>query len=258
MLLTGCGSPAAPVTDLASPSPSSSLQAAENAAGRVDAPPGLGGQERQAWLDRIERTVAVLVDSDLGPAVEGWDGRIVVELPDAGDYATLAGPGGAQAAAVTRCLGDGSRITVNPAIRDADADYLDSLVLHESVHVATGSACRDAPLWIEEGLAEWLTVAHHTSAEQSNRQWLTHELAGGLPAGLPDDQAFQGTAAEVSGGYALAVFAVDTAVGRLGHDRAMAYFAAPDEQTTRQLTDWYREGLRARLGPPSATANAPR
>ena len=91
MLLTGCGSPAAPVIALASPSPSSSLQAAENAAGRVDAPPGLGGQERQAWLDRIERTVAVLVDSDLGPAVEGWDGRIVVELPDAGDYATLAG-----------------------------------------------------------------------------------------------------------------------------------------------------------------------
>ncbi|MGC3954001.1 MAG: hypothetical protein QM804_07085 [Propionicimonas sp.] len=259
LLLAGCGSPDPSVPTPAAATPSVVLSPTDTAAGTVYAPADLDGDARRAWLERLRRTVGILADTDLGPADDDWDGRLAVELPQtSADYAALAGPAGAEAAAVTRCLGDGSRITINPAVRDTGADYLDALVLHEAVHAATGSACRPAPLWIEEGLAEWLTVQHHPAAAQTNQQWLTRELAGGLPSGLPEDAAFQGTAEQVSGGYALAVFAVDTAIGRLGQARAMAYFAAPDEPTTRQLTGWYLDGLRARLGPPAATASAPR
>lgn len=261
-LLAGCGLPGAVPSGAPSTAEAPAtvaLQAHDLPAGTIYAPAGLAAEEQQGWSKRIERAVAVLTATDLGPSDDDWTGRLVVELPGtAADYQTLAGPAGPLAAAVTRCRDGASRITVNPAIRQADPDYLDALVLHEAVHVATAAACRETPLWIEEGLAEWLTVHHHPAAERANREWLTRELAGGLPSGLPRDEDFQGPASQVSGAYALAVLAVEVAIGRLGQERAMAYFAAPDEATTGQIAAAYLDELRVRLSPPTATASAPR
>lgn len=256
-LLGGCSSAATTAT----PEPPVShtgrvaLVSSTTASGTLWAPEDLPSGEHRAWLDRLDRVVAILAGSDLEPLDREWDGRLVVELPaTAEDYTRLAGSGSDEAAAVTRCGDDGSPITVNPGIRSQDDDYLDSLLLHEAVHAATGSACVPGPLWIEEGVAEWLTTEHHELAREANRQWLDHELAAaGVPSGLPADAAFQGTAAQISGGYALATFAVATAVEHLGHQAAMAYFAAPDDATTDRIAGWYLAGLRARLDDPAVS-----
>ncbi len=245
-LLAGCAPSSAPTLE---EPPTGALEPTAVAGGTLYATAELVPAQRQAWLERIERSSAVVADAGLGSLDDDWDGQVIVELPvTTRDYTVLAGSGSDTAAAVTRCDPEGSRIAINPRVRAESADYLDSLLLHEAVHVATGSACTDAPLWIEEGLAEWLTAEHHAATQQANQQWLDHELAvGGLPTGLPADASFWGSADQVSGAYALAAFAVATAIEQLGQDQAMAFFAAPDESTTGQLTEWYLAGLRARL-----------
>ncbi|MCW5952467.1 MAG: hypothetical protein KIT69_09440 [Propionibacteriaceae bacterium] len=257
MLLVGCA-PAAvpPAAPTVAEQPSVTLEPTETAVGTLYAPADAAPDEQQAWLERIERTSGIVAGTDLGSLDDGWDGRIVVELPPSQpDYLALAGPDSGEAAATTRCDAEGSRITINPLIRSESSSYLDSLLLHEAVHAATGSACTDAPLWIEEGVAEWLTEQHDPATQHANRQWLDHELAAGLPAGLPPDSAFRGASAQISGAYALAAFAVAVAIEQLGQDQAMAYFAVPDERTTGRLTQWYLAGLRTRTLP---TASAQR
>lgn len=258
-LFVGCAPAAAPSIVPTIASPGTTLQSTETTAGVLHAPADLAPGEQRTWLERLDQTSATVLGSDLGPLDDGWDGRIIVELPPTQhDYLALAGPGGDGAAASTRCEAEGSRIAINPLVRAESSSYLDALLLHEAVHAATASACTDAPLWMEEGLAEWLTEQHDPATQQANRQWLAHELAAGLPSGLPADAAFRGTAAQVSGAYALAAFAVATAIERLGQAQVMAYLAAPDEPTTVRITEWYLAGLRARLVPPSASANAQR
>lgn len=240
VLLAGCGRVAPTTTGVAPVA----LQPIETDAGTLLAPADLAPAERTAWLDRLARTVASVDEADFGPLDDDWDGRLVVELPaTADDYAALAGADGAEAAAVTRCADGSSSITINPRVAAEGPGYLDALLLHEAVHAATGAGCADAPLWIEEGLAEWFAAQHDPAARDANQQWLDHELAAGLPAGLPQDADFAGTAAQVSGAYALAVFAVATAVEHLGHDPAMAYFADPDEATTARIIRWHLDGL---------------
>lgn len=261
-LLAGCAAPAAPspvpaatvsIGPTTGSSRSAELVPTTTAAGVLYAPADLDSAERQEWLDRIEWAAATLAEAELGPLDVGWDGQLVVELPTTqDDYLGLAGVGSGAAAATTRCDSDSSRIAINPVVRTESSSYLDSLLLHEGVHTATDAACTDSPLWIEEGLAEWLTAQHDPATQQANQQWLDYELASGLPSGLPMDASFGGSAAELSGAYALAVFAVATAIEHLGQDQAMAYFAAPDEQTTGRLTQWYLAGLQARL---AATAS---
>lgn len=259
-LLAGCAQPATPVVTPSPPTqaPPVELIATTTASGTLWAPVDLPTGRRHVWLERIDRTAAILADTDLSPLDDDWDARVVVELPSTTtDFTRLAGSDSGEAAAVTRCDAIGSRITINPRLGSAEPAYLDALLLHEAVHAATGAACRLTPLWIEEGLAEWVTVQHSPDAADTNRQWLDHALAtDGVPSGLPPDDAFQGTAAQLSAAYALAVFAVDTTVRKLGQPAAMAYFAAPDDPTTAKVTVWYLDGLAARL--PTATASASR
>lgn len=242
-LVAGCGTPVAEPVLVPSADPVA-LQPIDTDAGTLLAPAGIDPSRRTAWVDRMTRTIATLGAAGLGPLDDGWDGRLLVELPaTADDYAELAGADGHEAAAVTRCVAGASPITINPRIVTEKPDYLDGLLLHEAVHAATGSACTDAPLWVEEGLAEWLTAQYDPASQQANQQWLAHALTAGLPSGLPEDAAFTGTATQLSASYALAVFAVGTTVERLGHERAMAYFAAPDDATTARITQWYLDGL---------------
>lgn len=244
VLFAGCAAPVAPpAVPRAEPA---ALQPIETDAGTLLAPADIDPAERTAWLARLTRTVDTLGEADFGALDDDWDGRLVVELPaTVDDYTALAGADAGEAAAVTRCVDGASSVTINPQVEAEEPGYLDGLLLHEAVHAATGSGCTDAPLWIEEGLAEWFAAQHDPAAQEANQQWLDHELAAGLPTGLPQDAAFAGTSAQVSGAYSLAVFAVATTVGHLGHDPAMAYFAAPDDLTTSRITRWYLDGLRA-------------
>ena len=252
VLLTGCA-PASPVPSPTSdPTPASAdLTATTIPTGTLFAPAELGTDERQEWLERLARVATILETTDLGALDADWDGRLTLELPaDAAGYAALAGSGGQQSAAVTRCSDGASRITLNPRVGSLEAGYLDTLLLHEAVHAATGSACTDRPLWIEEGLAEWLAIQHDPTARGANQEWLDHHLVtSGVPTGMPADRQFEGTAAQLSEAYALATFAVTTTIEHLGTDAAMAYFAEPDAETTGRIAAWYLAALRAQYEP---------
>jgi len=217
----------------------------------VLAPPDLGEEARDAWLSRVESAQRTLAGTDFGPLDDGWDGELVVELPDtASHYQELAGAGVEDAAAVTRCPSEGARITINPVVATSGAGYLESLVLHEAVHVATGSSCGgEAPQWVEEGLAEWVASEHSGDALAANQAWVAAYLADhGVPEALPADAEFTADPDSVSAAYGLARLAVAVAVDRLGTAAAMDYFAraytgeAP-QATGARLTAWYRAEL---------------
>lgn len=218
------------------------------------APAGLDWATRDAWRERLDWAAQTLAESGLDPLDADWDGRLLLELPPTGQwYQRLAGADGGDAAAVTRCPAEGVRITVNPVVAGKDADYLDSLVLHEGVHVATGSSCDAAAAqWVEEGLAEWVACEHNEASLSANRQWVDSYLEGhGLPSALPADADFRGPADQVSAAYALARQAVASAVDRLGRPAAMEllhdhYEGVADAAGTAQLTRWYLDDL-ARL-----------
>lgn len=253
VLLAGTASCAAPVaTPTAAPTPGPTLVAVPARSGTLLAPPGIADATRQEWLDRLDRTVARLASAGLEPLDEGWDGQLLVELPaTAQAYAQLAGPDSADAAAISHCPMAGPRITVNPAVDDEDPDYLDTLLLHEGVHIATGSSCPggQAPQWVEEGLAEWVACEQDAHCLASAEEWVAHYLAGnGIPAALPADGDFRGSSPEVSAAYALARQAVASAVERLGAPATMAlldtyYRGAAEPEQTQRLTGWYLADL---------------
>lgn len=144
----------------------------------------------------------------------GWDGRVVVyaltdpafvsglEGVPGGDplavdgltFPVLAGPDSADAAAVAA-----TRVVLNPRILEVPADARDRLLRHELVHVALGERDDRIPVWLSEGLAEYVSVQ---SMPPSRRLVSGRALAaarGGLTA-LPDGGTFNGPAAQANYG----------------------------------------------------------
>jgi hypothetical protein len=98
-------------------------------------------------------------------------------------------------AAVTRRVGtaDGAtRIVVNPEAAQLSPPALQAVLEHEMVHVATRSPDSPAPIWAEEGLAEWVsTQAHPGQLTEAADGVLTRVRAHGAPRSFPSDQQFQ-------------------------------------------------------------------
>jgi len=98
-------------------------------------------------------------------------------------------------AAVTRRAGaaDGAtRIVVNPKAAQLSSTALKAVLEHEMVHVATSSPDSPAPVWAEEGLAEWVsTKAHAGQPSEATDDVLTRVRAQGAPRSFPSDQEFQ-------------------------------------------------------------------
>lgn len=228
--------------------------ARSNAAGTVLALQTVPTAQLTRWERRLGKAAEAVSQSRLGMLDEGWNGDLVIELPTtAAQFRVLSGEGGAGAAAVTVCQTGNPRIVINPTQLDEDAAYLDALLVHEAVHVATKASCEAAgPLWLREGLAEWVAVQHSPSTRDYDRDWVEWHLARGpVPHALPADADFGGSDPDqVLAAYALSQVAVDAAVRRLGQTRAMGFLAElmrsdqVDAQATKQLTGWYRAELR--------------
>lgn len=123
---------------------------------------------------------------------------VPVSDPDRLDAATLpvprdaADPGGPAAS---------YRILLSPHVLDEDAQVLDRLVRHELTHVALGDHARGVPLWLTEGLAEYVSVRPVAPAERRLQTEALSLVAPGVDD-LPPDEAFGEDDAE--GWYALA------------------------------------------------------
>ncbi|MBZ5738717.1 hypothetical protein [Nocardioides mangrovi] len=117
--------------------------------------------------------------------------------------------------AVAFPVGESTRFVLNPAMLDRPGPDRDRLVRHELTHVAVGGHDDTAPVWLSEGLAEWVSVA--PVAPQDRR--IPDEALAAAEAGvsdLPDDETFNDEDSEAH--YGLAWFAVQYLADTYGED----------------------------------------
>jgi len=106
-----------------------------------------------------------------------------------------------------RCVVDGrdevaaTRIVVNPRVLTSERRSRDRLVRHELTHVAVGERDDAAPLWLGEGLAEWVSAQALSPAERQVPQEALRSVERGVRA-MPGNDEFNDDDYEVH--YALA------------------------------------------------------
>ncbi len=186
-------------------------------------------------LGELEQSVA-----DVAARVPyGWDGRVVVyalsdtafirsldDLPgddpealDGISFTVPAGPGDPRTAA--------TRIVLNPRILTRSTVVRERLLRHELTHVAVGGHDDSAPVWLSEGLAEWVSVQ---ALPERQRQIGTEALDGAVRGvdTMPDDADFNDTDAELH--YAVAWWVCEylaTTYGDSAPWSVLDAFAAP-------------------------------
>ena len=137
--------------------------------------------------------VYVLADGEFLESIEG----LPVADPDRLDGVTVPVPRHADAS-------DGPvssyRIVLSPHVLDESAAGLDRLVRHELTHVALGDRGRGVPLWLSEGLAEYVSVQPIAPAERRLQTEALDLVAAGV-TDVPADSEFGGENAE--GWYAV-------------------------------------------------------
>lgn len=122
--------------------------------------------------------------------VDALSGRTVGD-PERADGLTIAipvdtaAPGGPAAS---------YRVALNPDVLDEDRQALDRLVRHELTHVQLGDRGRGGPLWITEGVAEYVSVQRLAPAER--RLPASALEVGASATGLPTAEDFAGADAE--------------------------------------------------------------
>jgi hypothetical protein len=205
-------------------------------AGTFDEPPGTVREQKPSWwlgpvtarerdgvtvvvglgqsLDRWTQLAAaalVNVRQGLPPGLGGsWNGRAVIEVPATQrDFESVLGKPAdsySSIAAVTHragAAGDAIRMVVNPKAAQLSSSVLQSVLAHELVHVATRSPDSPAPIWAEEGLAEWVSLrAHPGQRSEGTDEVLARVRSDGAPRSFPVDRRFQVGARKLPLAYA--------------------------------------------------------
>ena len=195
------------------------------------------GQDATRWAALADRAATDVHDLLPAPLGQGWDGRVVVEVPSSRSdlVRVLGGEPSAYAgtAAVTRPEGPTTdaavRVVVDPGA--ATGNGLAALLTHETVHVATRSAGSPAPLWAVEGLAE-LVALEARPDQRSTELSALRTAADDDRDPLPADAAFAAGGPDVPGAYARAWLACRAVVDRRGADRLGRLYAALDRGET--------------------------
>ena len=205
-------------------------------AGAIDEPPGGPPEQKPSWwlspltaresggvtmlagsgqsIDRwIKLAGAALTNvrehlpNGLGTS---WNRQVVIEVPAAQrDFESVLGERAgsyASIAAVTYRAGvegDAIRIVVNPKAARLNSTALQSVLEHELVHVATRSPDTPAPMWAEEGLAEWVSIRAHPGQRSGGTDELLLRVRGdGAPRAFPADGRFEASADDLELAYA--------------------------------------------------------
>ncbi|WP_395695356.1 hypothetical protein [Nocardioides sp.] len=148
--------------------------------------------------------------------------------------------------AVAFPVGRSTRFALNPRMLEVAGAERDRLVRHELTHVALGTRDDDVPVWLAEGIAEWVSVA--PLAPQQRR--IPEAAVAAAEAGdddLPDDATFNDADSEAH--YGLAWFAVEVLADTYGPDEpwqlldAMAQPGADPDVVLRDLLGTTTERL---------------
>lgn len=107
----------------------------------------------------------------------------------------------------------GTRFLLHPRMLEVGPGQLARLVRHEIVHVAVGARDDGAPLWLSEGVAEWVSVQPLPDAARLVSGAALAEARRG-PRALPDDEGFN--TGSVGAHYGLSWWACQTIVDMYG------------------------------------------
>jgi hypothetical protein len=184
-------------------------------------------------LDSVEQGITEVA----GEVPYEWSGSVVVyALSDSDFLATLDDvPGGdtehtdgVAFSLLTGEDGDGvtTRIALNPSMLYRPGPERDRLVRHELTHVALGEHDDHAPLWLAEGIAEWVSV--QPLAPETRR--LPEEALGAAEAGvhrLPADKTFND--ADSAAHYGLSWWACEYLAASFGSSSLWSLLDALDD-----------------------------
>jgi hypothetical protein len=192
------------------------------------------GQSIDRWIKLAEAALANVREHLPNGLGTSWNRQVVVEVPAAqrdfesvlgeraGSYATIA--------AVTYRAGvdgDAIRIVVNPKAARLNSNALQSVLEHELVHVATRSPDTPAPMWAEEGLAEWVSIRAHPGQRSGGTDELLLRVRGdGAPRALPADRRFEASADDLELAYAEAWLACRFIADRYSESQLGRLYAA--------------------------------
>jgi hypothetical protein len=201
-------------------------------------------------LQRISDAAVESVNSFWG---RDWDRRVVVIVPasqkqlgtllrrEADRYDNLS------AVATSELSGDSlagaaNRVWVNPGTWGRVTPVGRQIVLrHEITHVATGAAVPSAfPIWLEEGLAEYIGYRGSGVASSIVAQDLFEEVRSGeVPADLPDREGFGPTSPDLSLAYQGSWWAMRVIEARGGSEAVLGVYRAaldaPDPETADEF-----------------------
>lgn len=151
---------------------------------------------------------------------------------------TVAGGAGGEQVASTR-------VALNPDLLAVAATgrpdaQLDRLVRHELVHVAVGTHDDTAPVWLSEGIAEWVSVQALPPDQRDVPDRAVAMAVRGELRTMPSDEAFNDDDASVH--YALAWWVCEWLVQTYGPDAPFTVLKAfelsgPDPDPARVVQD---------------------
>ncbi|HEU4812094.1 MAG TPA: hypothetical protein VFT00_08115 [Nocardioides sp.] len=132
-----------------------------------------------------------------------------------------------------------TRFALNPRMLDHPGAERDRLVRHEITHVAVGERDDEVPVWLSEGLAEWVSVRPLAPQDRLIAEDAVAAAEIGVP-GLPADDTFND--ADSSAHYALAWWACEYVASTFGESTLWTLLEAmgepeadPDEVLLDQL-----------------------
>lgn len=217
--------------------------------------------------DRLLRSVERGIGSVSAVVPYDWSRSVVVYALS--DPAYLAGiddvPGGdpddldGVAFPVPTAPGDEAlapiRFALHPRMLDRPGPARDRLVRHELTHVALGPRDDRAPVWLSEGLAEWVSVQPMAAADRRVPDAAVRAAEAGFTA-LPEDEGFNDAAddAETETRYALAWWACEYLARSFGESvpwTLLDQVGAGDADVSRLLHDQlgiWPDGLARRAG----------
>lgn len=166
----------------------------------------------------LAATQRALADVD-GVVPYPWNGTVVLYALSSTDLLTSIEPplGGVpeRLDGLAFTLGEGTtgRVVLHPRMLDVRGPVRDRLLRHEITHVAVGVHDDHAPVWLSEGLAEWVSVQplpleQRRIARAAVRAAVTRTLTD-----LPADEAF---AEDEEVGYAVSWWACEALASTLG------------------------------------------
>ena len=184
-----------------------------------------------ALIESVEDGIA-----DVSAAVPyGWSRSVVVYAlsgdeflralppPAGGELGDLDGLAFPVAAAPDDPTLAGTRFVLHPRMLGAVGAERDRLVRHEIAHVAVGERDDRAPVWLSEGIAEYVSVQPMAPEERRLVTSAVGAAAAGF-RGLPQDEDFNASDSSVN--YAVSWWAVESLARRFGPDAPFALLDA--------------------------------